>query len=313
MKRLIQKLIFILSFSLLPLLAFSQKTITVEGTAQVELTETQSIQEIKNRARELATVDALERAFGRVVIQGNSTYMTNLQSGEKIETNTVFNTIANTSVKGEVIEVLSEKFSNITGTTIIDGRKIPVTDIRCDIEIRAKEITTPPVEFVCFTLGCTDEKCRTTAFKNNDILYLYFSSPVKGYLSVYLDDKTDAQRLYPYSNMPEEFDGGVPVEADTKYFLFSDRPEFNYFPGKNFLTDKYQLVCNSPQDMNRLFIIFSLSPVNKPFLTGVKDLEKGYQLPKSLRSEDFQKWLNKYRSMGKSNVQVSIIDITITR
>jgi hypothetical protein len=313
MNRLIHKLIIVQVLFLLPLLAFSQKTVTVSGSAQVELTENQSIQEIRKHARELATIDALEKAFGRVVIQGNSTYISNLQSGEKIETNTIFNTIANTSVKGEVIEVLDEEYSNITGTTIIDGHKIPVTDIRCDIEIKAKEIKTPPVEFICFPLGCTDEKCKTTSFKNDDILYLYFSSPVKGYLSVYLDDKTDAQRLYPYSNMPEEYDGGVPVDPDKKYILFSEKPEFNYFSDKDFLTDEYQLVCNSPQDINRLFIIFSLTPVNKPFLSGVKDLEKGYQLPKSLSSEDFQKWLNKYRSIEKSNVQVSIIDITITR
>jgi hypothetical protein len=32
-----------------------------------------------------------------------------------------------------------------------------------------------------------------------------------------------------------------------------------------------------------------------------------------LASEDFQRWLNNYRSSGKSDVQVSIIDITISR
>jgi hypothetical protein len=271
-------------------LLFSQKIITSKGSAQIEIPDNLSRNEVKNKVRELATIDALERAFGRVIIQGNST-----------------------SVKGEVLEIRNEKFTDIPGTIIIDGRKEPVTEMRCDIEVRAREIVTPPVNFTSFPLGCTDVKCRTTAFKNNDILYLYFISPVSGYISVYLDDRNETQCLYPYSTMPVEFEGGVPVSADKKYILFSDKPEFNYFPGKNFTPDTYQLFTNSIQDMNRLFVIFSKTPLNKPSLSGVTELDDGYLLPKSLASEDFQKWMNTYRSHEKANVQVEIIDITISK
>jgi hypothetical protein len=304
---------FFIFFAVSNSLLFSQKIITSKGSAQIEIPDNLSRNEVKNKVRELATIDALERAFGRVIIQGNSTYITNLQTGQKVETNTVFNTIANTSVKGEVLEIRNEKFTDIPGTKIIDGRKEPVTEMRCDVEVRAREIVTPPVNFTSFPLGCTDVKCRTTAFKNNDILYLFFTSPVSGYISVYLDDRNETQCLYPYSTMPVEFEGGVPVSADKKYILFSDKPEFNYFPGKNFTTDTYQLFTNSIQDMNRLFVIFSKSPLNKPSLSGVKELDDGYLLPKSLASEDFQKWLNNYRSHEKATVQVEIIDITISK
>lgn len=296
-----------------PFQLFPQRSVTTEGTAQIEIPENLSRLEVKNKVRELATIDALEKAFGRIIVQGNSTYITNLQTGQKVETNTVFNTIANTSVKGEVLEVLDENFTDVTGMKIIDGRKEPVTEIRCDIKIKAREISTPPVDFTSFPISCTDEKCRTTSFKNKDILYLFFSSPVSGYISVFLDDRAETQCLYPYSTMPDEFEGGVPVSADKKYILFSDKPEFNYFQGKSFHPDTYELFAGSSQDMNRLFIIFSRSPVNKPSLTAVRDDENGYKLPKSLKSEDFQRWLNTYRSHEKANVQVSIIDITITK
>lgn len=292
---------------------FSQKAVSSKGSAQIEIPDNLSRLEIKNRVRQLATIDALERAFGRVIIQGNSTYITNLQTGQKVETNTVFNTIANTSVKGEVIEVLEEKFSDVTGTKIIDGKKEPVVEIRCDIEIKCREISTPPVNYASFPLGCLNERCKTTAFKNYDTLYFFFQSPVSGYLSIYLDDKTETSCLYPSSGMPAEFEGGVPVTADKKYILFSDKPEFNYFPESNINQDTYQLFCNSSQDMNRFFIIFSKIPLNKPSLKGVKEIENKYKLPKSLASEDFQKWLNDYRSMGKADIQVEIIDITITK
>lgn len=303
----------ILLLLLFPSLLLSQKPVTSKGSAQIEIPENLSRLEVKNEVKELATINALERAFGRVIIQGNSTYITNLQTGQKVETNTVFNTIANTSVKGEVMEVTDEKYTDVTGTKIIEGRKEPVTEIRCDIEIKAREIATPPVNFTSYPLGCTNEKCRTTAFKVDEQLYMFFSSPVSGYISIYLDDKTETACLYPYSTMPEEFEGGVPVSSDKNYILFSNKPEFNYFPTKNFIPDTYSLTSNSAQDMNRLFVIFSKEPINKPSLKGVKEIEDGYMLPKSLKSEEFQRWLNTYRSHEKTNVQVAIVDITITK
>jgi hypothetical protein len=162
---------------LIPELAFSQATVRTTGTAQMELTENQSRLEVKNRVRELATIDALEKAFGRVIIQGNSTYITNLQTGQKVETNTIFNTIANTSVKGEVMEVLNERYTDVTGMKIIDRKEEPVTEIRCDIEIKAREISTPPVNFISFPLGCLDEKCRTTTFGMTTLSIFSFHHP----------------------------------------------------------------------------------------------------------------------------------------
>lgn len=120
--------------------------------------------------------------------------------------------------------------------------------------------------------------------------------------------------------MPAKFEGGVPVLADQKYILFSDKPEFNYFLGSNIIPDTYQLEAKSAQDMDRIFVIFSKNPLNKPTLgdesvklLNKEDLDKNIRLPKSLSSEDFQRWLNNYRSSGKSDVQVKIWDITITK
>lgn len=279
---------------------FSQDFVRTTGTAQMELTIDKSRQEINNKLRELATIDALEKAFGRVIIQGNTTYITNLQTGQEVKTNTVFNTIANTSVKGEVIREIEIKFTDIEGYKIIDGRYQKITEIRCNIELIVREIVTPPITITSFPLGCMDEKCRTTSFKNNDRFYLFFVSPTKGYLTVYLDDTKVSQCLYPHVYMTSEFEDGVPIEADRKYFLFSDID--------------YSLYADGLQDMNRLFIIFSKTPMNKPYLSEDNIIDQnGYILPRSIPSEDFQRWLISYRSIGRNNVQVEVIDITITR
>lgn len=279
---------------------YSQNIVRTTGTAQMELTIDKSRLEVNNKLIELATIDALERAFGRVIIQGNATYISNLQTGQEVQTNTVFNTIANTSVKGEVQRVVNTTFTDIEGFKTINGKKEKILEIKCDIEIIAQEIVTPPVNFTCYPLGCLDEKCRTTEFKNNDKFYLFFSSPMSGYLTVYLDDKENSQCLYPHVYMSSELEGGVPVIADIKYFLFSDVD--------------YILYTKSLQDMNRIFIIFSKTPLNKPSLKDGSELDdKGYIFPKSLSSASFQRWLNSYRSIGKDNVQVGIVDITITK
>jgi hypothetical protein len=288
-----------------PLLLFSQKTIKVKGTAQVEFPDNLTRQEVKNQAKELATIDALERAFGRIVIQGNTTYISNIQTGKQTETKSAFNTIANTSVKGEVVEVIKVEFTDLQGNRSIEGKDETFVDIRCDIEIEAREVTTPPVNFTAFTLNCTEERCKTTDFRMDDPLYMSFSSPSSGYVSIFLDEEGNTQCLYPYNTMPVEYEGGVPVKADKKYILFTKQPEFN-FTG-------YILYSPSPRSINRIFIIFSKTPLNKPSLSEVKVDDAGYKLPKSLKSEDFQRWLNKYRSYEKANVEVDYIDITITK
>jgi len=298
-----------------------QKTVKTSGEAQVELTETRSRQEVKKEVMDMAIVNALEKAFGRVIIQGNSTYISNINTGEKTETNSVFNMIANTSVKGEVVEVINEKYEDVKGYKVIDGKKIEVTEILCKITIRARELTDPPIDFTTFPLACTNIKCKTTSFTENDDFFLYFLSPISGYVSVYLDDGEYSQCLLPYRNIPVEYESGIPVKADREFIFFSREPEHNYLKDEDFEEDVYTLYSDSKKDINRLFIIFSKTPLNKPKLeNNVKieqlteqEMAEGYTMPKALKSEDFQKWLNKCRSYRKNDMQVEIIDITITK
>ncbi|MCX6334849.1 MAG: hypothetical protein NT092_11195 [Bacteroidia bacterium] len=292
---------------------FSQKTVKSTGTAQIEFPDNLTRQEVKNQVKELATIDALEKAFGRVVIQGNTTYLSNTQTGKQVETKSVFNTIANTSVKGEVVKEIGVEFTDHTGTRTIEGKKETYVEIRCDIEVEAREVTTPPVNFTAYTLNGTSERNKTTDFKVDELLYMYFSSPSSGYISIFLDEEGNTQCLYPYDKMPVEFEGGVPVAADKKYILFSNKEEFNYFPGRNFSSPNYFLYTAAPRSINRLFIIFSKQQLNKPSLSDVTKDESGYILPKALKSEDFQRWLNRYRSYEKASVEVDYIDITISK
>ena len=135
--------------SLLSILSFGQdqEIIVVHGEAQVPLPEHKSMMEVKQEAEEYAIVDALEKAFGIAVIEGNTTFIQDVETGERVETNTVFNSIANTLVKGEVIEVIEKQFEEVLGTISIDGKEKHVKELKCTVLIRAREYEDNPIDF----------------------------------------------------------------------------------------------------------------------------------------------------------------------
>lgn len=297
-----------------PALLLSQELVKTSGEAQLELPEYRTRADVKKEVQEMAIKNGLERAFGTYMIQGNSTYIKNEQTGQKVETSTYFNTVANSYVKGDVVGEVKAEYSDVPGKRTINGKVENYTEIKCVVEFKAKAITTPKIEFTALTLKCPDEKCQTTDFKVDDELYILFSSPVSGYISIFIDEEGTTQCLYPYHTMPAEYEGGVPIEADKRYILFSPKSEFNYFPGKNYLTSPYLVDTRSVIGYDRIFIIFSKLPLNKPSLSEAGKNEKGKViLPRELKSEDFQKWLIKCHSFEKGNIEVEHIDITIKK
>jgi hypothetical protein len=306
---------------LLPLSLLSQevRTVVTAGEAQVEFPDNLSRQQVEQIAFEKATVDALERAFGRAVIEGNSTFMKNLSTGQQTQTSTVFNMIANTYVKGEVVEVRDKKFEEFEGNTVIDGKKKKIKEVKCTIEVKVRELSDETPDFEAYPLSCLNAGCRKTEFKNNEQLYLYFKSGSAGYLSVFLDDGKVAQSLLPYQAMPKKYENGVPMEGNKAYILFSREPDNTYFESRN-ITDEIVCASETSLDQNRLFILFSKTPMESPDLqTGLNasmitefEKEQGYKVPRAMKSEDFQKWLIKSR-LRKQDLRVLPIDITIAK
>ena len=310
-----------LSFvSLLSILSFGQDQdiITIQGVAQVGLPEYKSMMEVKQEAEEFAIIDALEKAFGIAVIEGNTTFVQDVVTKEKVETNTVFNSIANTLVKGEVIEVLDKQFALVYGEILIEGKKRQLKEYRCTVKIRAREYKDNPVDFEMFPLKCLDIHCKATTFKaGEDDFYIYFRCPVSGYLAIFLDDGEHAQRLLPYRQMGPAFEQGVPVIANTEYFLFSNEEPYQYFDAT---ADEYVFEADQLVDQDRLFIVFSHNVIVQPYIEkGIGDdelseeeREAGWKMPNGLASEEFQNWLIQSR-MKNSDIVVDVKVIIVKR
>ncbi|MBV5313652.1 MAG: hypothetical protein JZU47_10175 [Prolixibacteraceae bacterium] len=260
---------------------FSQKIKTETGTAQVKLEKNMTKEQTYKKVEELAKINAIENAFNSYVSQESNITVNSGKSDFRI--------IGTTKVKGEWIETLDKKLTEDTRDEIGQFGKEKSIWITCTIKGRIKEAT-PKSNIEFAALSCPKLNCRSTTFTSGEQLYLYFKSPLDGYLSVYLDDGNTVNRLLPYNSV--ENSNSVRVKADQEYFFFvkgNSNPEF----GK---PDEFILYTSKEKEYNSLYIVFSEINYYKPMLNQARTSDKGYLLPKSLSIAKFEEWLSNNRA-----------------
>jgi|AntAceMinimDraft_16_1070373.scaffolds.fasta_scaffold07233_5 hypothetical protein len=270
--------------------AFGQEIKRTIGEAQIRQEINKTKEQVREKAKELAIIDALENEFGTYV--GQETDMS-LNDG-KIS----FNTIGTTKVKGAWVETTDISFEEekreIKGQY---GKELEIW-ITCRIKGKAKKAT-PKADIFYQTLNCPNTECRTVEYISGEQLYLNFKTPVSGYLSIWLCDNDKAYRLLPYENMKDKEYNVCSVKADKDYVFFAK--ENNYF--KDAAVDEQELFTNSKIEYNTIYIIFSEQHYVKPILNNAQDLDeykKGYKTPKSVDIDTFKKWLSLNRATSGS-------------
>jgi hypothetical protein len=269
--------------------------------------ETNNVELFKSKCIELARINAIENIFGKVIMQGNSTYIQNSTSAIKNETYNSFNFISDTYVNGEwLTDIEKPKIEYVTqkGSNNEDELWIKVT-----VHGYISELKSTPTNFNFITLSCDNEiNCETETFKEGQDLFSKFISPVSGYLSIYLDVPAENKtyKILPYKK--SKTTSSIKVEADKEYIFFSK--------SKNSLQDTVdELITvlskrNTPE-VNKLFIIFSPeNNINKPILNINNKINETIDLGDSINSIDFQKWIQKIKSYNKE-IQILHKYITI--
>ena len=261
----------------LPILA--QRTEKVRAEYIYHAPENISLEEAKRIALERAKIQAIADEFGTIVSQSNTTMVSNHNG----ESSTDFFSLGGSEVKGEWIETIDQPKYDINYQqgmlvvkAIVSGRIREIVSAQIDIK----------AEVLC---NGTDLKFARTDFKNGDDLYLYFQSPVDGYLAVYLLDEI-SQMVYcllPYKSSSEAV---APIEHDKPYVFFSAK----HAEGKAHLVDEYTMTCNNSVERNTVYVVFSPNEFAKANSNNVEEL-----LPQELSFEEFQKWLAKGRSRDK--------------
>lgn len=278
-------------------------TATAVYYAPLSMSPAQARQEAITRAQ----LDAIRTRFGSSLTETNFTFMQESSDGSRDD----FYAIGESDVKGEWVETLGDTVWNITPgahETIYEvtlrGRIREIPTGRADIDSR-----------ILFNGTDRDrDRLRNFTFHVGDYIYVYFTSPVDGYLAAYLGDDDEAmtmQCLLPYDGMA---DGAFPIEAGKEYILFSRddaTPEARPF------TRRIKMNARKDVDINQIYIIFSPNKFTKAAdvqdrSRTVTDRRTGEQLsllPRQATFAAFQKWLARNR---RHDPQMQVIKTVVS-
>lgn len=287
-KRLLCCLISI-SFSIC---CFSQQIKKVEGEYTYIVPENVDLEKAKHIALERLKIQLIADEFGTVVSQNNATTVKNSNGKSDID----FVSVGGSEVRGEWIETIGEPDFK---PSFDNGQMI----IKVHIKGKIREIVSADINFKALVLrNGTEDKYEDDTFKSGDDLFLSFTSPVSGYIVIYLvDNDGTAFCLLPYQNQEQ---GNVKINANERYVFFSEKLSPQNLKA---YVDEYTMTCSHSQELNQIYVVFSPNTFVKAI-----DGKREDTLPRELSNEDFQKWLAKNRSKDK-DMTYKKVSITIKK
>lgn len=291
--------VYIFALIFLPLLfsnnIYSQRVQKVTAAYTYYAPENVSLEEAKRTALERAKLTAIADEFGTIVTQNNSIVINN----ENSKSNSRFFSLVGSEVKGEWLETIKEPKYDIR----YDGGDLIVS---VEVKGRIREFINSEIDYTVKILrNGLSEKFESSEFRNGDDLYLYFKSPVNGYLTVFLLDETlmEVYCLLPYKSSE---DGAYKIEHDTPYTFFSAQNSKSNMSD----VDEYVMTCTRDIEYNDIYIVFSPNSFAKANTLETDDV----LLPRQISYEGFQKWLTKLRTRDKdASVLKKPIKILFTR
>lgn len=315
------KYIYLTLFCFCSFSFFSQKKkliYTGNVTINYRQEDNETPQQAKIKAVELAKIKALENAFGRAMAQNNTSYTENTQKANEVKTNQSFTSLTDSYVNGEWVK-------NKDGYPIIEKiiHNNNETWYSVTVNGSVRKIVGNKYDFKSYSLNCFESlQCQTKDFKNKESLFQFFKPSVKGYLAIYMEDPLleETFMLFPYSASDL---ASFEVKADSSYLLFykpKDNPLNLRFPDKSNI-DEIELTLDNNQMVGNytVQVLFSSFPFKKPSVDNkteeLKDeveIEEGYKLPRSTKSSEFTKWLQRMR-VSDENIQLLSYGISLTK
>lgn len=254
---------------------------SAKGSYTYEIPKSMSYEQACQAALIKAQNDAIAEAFGLSVGEENTIFISNIDG----KSNTSFHSATQGSVRG--VWLADEKTPEFE-KFLQDGRDW----VKVTVKGKVREIVNAGIDFEVAPIRYkADKELATDVFKNGDDFFLYFKSPVDGFLTVFLFDITagEAFCLLPYQDSGK---GAYPIKFNEEYYFFSP-PHAKADDGK---VDELVMTCaeDKPEEYNQLFIVFSPNPYAKKMATsGQKQLTDELMTPSSLEYKDFNKWLMK--------------------
>ena len=210
-------LLFVLISALcLPLFAGNDVVRVAATYEYVSDNSRETPEQAERTAIERAKQKALEEKFGVDVTAVTNTLITN-RSGSDAQSQTNVFSLGGTAVRGEWIETTKKE---VLEMAFVQG----FWKIRVHIEGKARNTTSEKADIHYAFIKDVQDLESPVTFRDGSDLFLRFSSPVTGYLCVYLIDETkNAYCLLPYMSQQT---GSQPVEANRDYIFFSSNFTF---------------------------------------------------------------------------------------
>lgn len=270
--------------------AFSQTTRKVSTEYTYLAPESMALQQAKEIALNRAKIQSIADEFGTSISQTNYTKILTGNNKSSVD----FQSIGLSDLRGEWIETVGEPIYDISYS---DGIQI----VKVLVKGTIRKIDTSQANICAKILrNKPDIRFESSEFRNNDDLFVSFSSPIDGYLAIYfLDNVDNAFCLLPYARQTNGF---YYVMANKEYIFFSKE---YCGPSEIGIVDEYTMSCEGQTEYNRIVIIFS----DNRFIKS-NDIGKSDTLPRQLNIKDFNNWLAKSR-VSDYNMQVLEIPFTI--
>lgn len=267
-------------------IASAQRIVNDTHTYRYVISDTETLKQAEVSAIQEAQRQMIANNFGTIV--GSTTAMT---IGDEVKSVTY----GEADIKGYW---LADNAAPIIRKSVVNDHFV------LDVTVSGKiqEIVTTPIDLRCAVLkNGLDDKYASTEFKNDDRLYLYFKSPVDGYLAVYLGDDEIVNCLFPYNGASQDI---MKVSAGEEYVLFSKTKPGNLDP---VAVQEFPLGCSPGNEMEmvRLYIVFSPNKFSKANDYAHKTL-------RYLPFEEFHTWLSKNRRID-TEMNIKSYDIVIRK
>ena len=253
--------------------AVAQKPVTVCGEYTYYAPENVTPAQAKQVALQRARVAGLIQAFNQTVYQSNTTVVTNRNGESSVD----LYSFGGSDARGEWIEDTEEP-----RYTIIYEQDMLV--VKAEVCGKARKITSAGIDIQAKVLrNGTEPRHESDSFISGDDMYLWFLSPIDGYVAVYLLDR-GTQTVYcllPYRNSSL---GAVEVRHDTPYLFFrQDRKlkDWQYI-------DEYTMTAEKAMEYNEVYVVFSPNKFAKAATAASEALA-----PRELPFKAFAEWLTR--------------------
>ena len=273
--------------------AFAQRIVESTGTYTYILKDNETPKVGEQKVLELAMQNAVEKAFGRKVGVRNRLNIGNKNG----ESSSDFSSYGWNLVNGTWIETIGKP--QIKRTFDDDGHIV----FSCTITGKVKKGIDDTVDFEVKALkdpnnlmSESSEFYGSTAGDNRgENLYLYFKSPVAGYLNVYVVDEDNG---IAYCLLPERDDvnGTYNVKRNREYCFFKGKDTNSDRTGKVYFT------CEKEIEHNTIHVVFS----PREFLTSRLDTHDDDFLADSLPLSDYETWFARLSARDSQVKRVSI-------